>query len=135
MSRMKVLNKNDCERIKHVIEDTAIASESDRSNLRELQYCITHSRQVEPRKMRPDVVTMNSRFTLKDVGNGRTEVCSLVFPSDLNGRGTVSVLSPMGSQLLGSTVGTVIKTDSPNIRYLKIEEIQYQPEAAGHFHL
>jgi regulator of nucleoside diphosphate kinase len=60
-----------------------------------------------------------------------------VFPTDADlDNGKISILAPLGTALLGYRVGDIIKWRRPQgDRQLKIEEIVYQPEAAGDFHL
>ncbi|MEO5830456.1 MAG: GreA/GreB family elongation factor, partial [Rhodanobacter sp.] len=50
--------------------------------------------------------------------------------------GTVSILAPVGSALLGLARDQQIDWPTPDgrKRRLKVLEIAYQPEAAGHFH-
>jgi regulator of nucleoside diphosphate kinase len=62
---------------------------------------------------------------------------TLVFPSAANiAENKLSVLAPLGMALLGYRKGDVIKWPVPSgIRKLKVDEIVYQPEAAGDYHL
>jgi len=93
---------------------------------------------VDPRDMPPRVVTMNStvRFTLQDVDG---EWCrTLVYPKDAGGGGdTLSLLSPVGSALLGLAEGDTIEWAGPGGKNVtvKVLEVTYQPERAGDFHL
>jgi len=46
------------------------------------------------------------------------------------------VLAPIGTALLGERVGAEIRWEVPaGVRRLRIEELLYQPEAAGDYHL
>jgi regulator of nucleoside diphosphate kinase len=85
----------------------------------------------------PQVITMNSRFVVRDRRTGRLETFTLVYRSDCGGLdGSVSVLTPLGASLLGARVGDVIEWRfRGGVRELKIEQVLYQPEAAGDFHL
>jgi regulator of nucleoside diphosphate kinase len=60
-----------------------------------------------------------------------------VFPADANyEEGKISILAPLGTALLGYRVGDVVYWHVPRgVRQLRIDEILYQPEAAGHYHL
>lgn len=68
----------------------------------------------------PGVVTMNS-----------TVRC----PEDVAGEGKVSILAPVGTALLGLTIGQTIDWPAPSGKTLKLTllEIEYQPEAAGDY--
>jgi regulator of nucleoside diphosphate kinase len=50
-------------------------------------------------------------------------------------RGRISVLAPLGIAILGQRVGDVVAVRAPGgVRKLLIENVLYQPEAAGDFH-
>jgi regulator of nucleoside diphosphate kinase len=86
----------------------------------------------------PDVVTMNSRVRFADEDRGAPQEVTLVYPEDASpNTACVSVLSPVGSALLGLKVGQAIEwpfSDGHRARY-RVLAVGYQPEAAGHFHL
>ena len=92
---------------------------------------------VEPKDVPPSVVTMNStvRFAIEPSGE---EFClTLVYPKDMNGDGDrISVLAPVGSALLGLTIGDRMEWPRPGggLIQVRIVEIVYQPERAGEFH-
>ncbi|RYZ45795.1 MAG: nucleoside diphosphate kinase regulator [Myxococcaceae bacterium] len=85
-----------------------------------------------------NVVTMNSTVVFEDEeGGGKREV-TLVYPKDANSdAGRISILAPVGSALLGLSVGQTVEWPLPNgrTRRLRIVAVPYQPEAAGHFDL
>ena len=93
---------------------------------------------VEPWDMPPSVVTMNStvRFRLEDAGG---EWCrTLDNPKDDNhDEDTVTILSPVGSALLGLSEGDRVRWERAGGRSIGVEvvEVIYQPERAGQFHL
>jgi len=83
------------------------------------------------------VVTMHSQVRIRDLRTDDLETYTLVYPEDADiNDGKLSVLAPLGTALLGTRVGQVVKFDVPaGQRRLKVEKILYQPEAAGDFHL
>jgi regulator of nucleoside diphosphate kinase len=85
-----------------------------------------------------DVVTMNSTVVFEDEETGERREVTLVYPKDAKSEeGRISVLAPVGSALIGLSVGQVIEWPLPagRTRRLRIVAVPYQPEAAGHFHL
>ena len=86
---------------------------------------------VDGDEVPPAVVTMNStvRFTL---GNSGEEFCmTLVYPREA-GDQAISVLSPVGSALLGLAVGSSIEWAGPKGPLLvKVLDVVYQPERDG----
>jgi regulator of nucleoside diphosphate kinase len=79
-----------------------------------------------------DVITMNSEVRMHDLDSGSSQRYKLVFPSQFRWDFSVSVLAPIGTAMLGYRVGDVIEWPVPRgIRRLKVQEVIYQPEAAG----
>lgn len=135
MRKGKVFTRYDYERLKEIICSENNSPGLDKRNLDVLKRDLEHSRLVDPHDIRPNIVTMNSKFSLKNLGNGRKQVFSLVFPQDCKEKDSLNVFSGIGAQIIGSPVGTVIKQNPADSQYFLIEEILYQPEASGHYHL
>jgi regulator of nucleoside diphosphate kinase len=93
---------------------------------------------IPPENAPPTLVTMNSRVVFENVHTGRRREVTLVYPKEADAeRGRISVFSPVGSALLGLSVGQEIHWVLPNgtpARF-RISEVVYQPEAAGDYHL
>jgi regulator of nucleoside diphosphate kinase len=75
-----------------------------------------------------DVVTMNSRVRYFDDGAERH--AKLVYPPEADGRGRVSVLSPLGATLLGLAAGAEVQARFPGSarRRIRVAEVVSQPE-------
>ncbi len=90
---------------------------------------------VVPREQIPaDVVTMHSRVVFEDEGTGERREITLVYPGRADiAAGAISVLTPVGTALLGLRVGQSIAWELPGggKRRYRIVEVPYQPEAAG----
>ncbi|AMM52798.1 GreA/GreB family elongation factor [Rufibacter sp. DG15C] len=84
-----------------------------------------------------DVVTMHSQVRLREKKSGVVMDLSLVYPKEADvATRKISVLAPVGSAILGRKVGEEIECPAPGGTLLyEIEEVMYQPEAAGDFHL
>ncbi len=80
---------------------------------------------------------MNSTVRLKDLDTEKEMIYTVVFPSDADvAQNKISVLAPIGTALIGYRVGDIITWKVPaGLRKLRVEEIIYQPEAAGHYDL
>lgn len=85
---------------------------------------------VEPDEIPDDVVTMNSHVRLRDIESGQEMNYRLVFPAQAWGRpGALSVLSPLGTALLGYRVGDTLRAKTPGgERQLQVLELLHQPE-------
>ena len=101
----------------------------------ELAHELERAIVVDPRQVASDVVTMNSRAVLR-VDDEEREV-ALVYPEDADERaGKLSVCSDMGTAILGYRAGDAFDWRMPQrTRHIRIEQVLYQPEAAGDFHL
>ena len=85
-------------------------------------------------QMPEDVVTMNSSVVLLDLDTGSQRLCTLVYPGYFSGApDRVSVLAPLGTELLGARIGAEIEYESATkgLKRVKVMDIVYQPEAAG----
>ncbi len=101
-----------------------------------LRHELNRATLVSPAEVPPDVVTMNSTVRFTDDSSGSNYELSLVYPNAAGSPETVSVLAPIGSALLGLSVGQTISWQLPGGRELQLRvlEIVQQPEASGIFH-
>lgn len=92
---------------------------------------------IDSEDVPPNVVTMTSRVRLMDVIENQPMVVTLTFLKDTDfGAGKLSVLSSIGTAILGYAGGDVIEWRVPaGLRRIKIEKVLYQPEAEGDYHL
>lgn len=88
---------------------------------------------VDGNSVQHDVVTMNSRVRLRDLDTGDNEVYTLVYPLMADpGENRISILAPVGTAIIGCSVGDVIEWPVPaGVRRLLVEDVLYQPENAG----
>ena len=109
----------------------------DRADLKRLAGELEHGTLVDSKDVAPTVVTMNSRVQLCDLDTGEVSEYTLVFPKDADiENGKISVMSPIGTAILGYSVGDTIEWAVPaGRRRIRIDAIPYQPEAAGDYHL
>ncbi|MCK9539971.1 nucleoside diphosphate kinase regulator [Dokdonella sp.] len=92
---------------------------------------------VDPDKVPPNVVTMNSTVRFVTDSSGHEFEYTLVYPKDANNdAGRISVLAPVGSALLGLAVGDEIEWPRPGggTTRVRIVEVTFQPERAGELH-
>lgn len=108
-----------------------------REHLDQLEEELRRAKTVPPSNISGDVVTMNSQVRVKDLDAGTETVYTLVFPGEADAaKNKISILAPVGTALIGYRVGDTVEWKVPSgMRRLKIEEIVYQPEASGDFHL
>ncbi|MBI2726714.1 MAG: GreA/GreB family elongation factor [Polaromonas sp.] len=83
-----------------------------------------------------DLVTMNSRVEVVDVHTHHRQVLTICYPGDAEPTAEhISVLSPVGSSLLGLRAGDTARWLTPHGEgcAAQIVAIQYQPEATGDY--
>lgn len=89
---------------------------------------------VDPEEVPGNLVTMNSAVQFVDEESGQEWEITLVFPgrAEIESK-RISVFAPIGTALLGLSVGDSIEWPLPNgrSRHLRVVGITYQPEAAG----
>lgn len=131
------VTKIDRQRLTDMLEEALARGSRDAVFLKDLSQELSRAKDVDPKEVPPDVVTMNSRVVLEDLGSGETMEYTLVFPDQANvEQGRLSVVSPIGTAILGYSKGDSISWHTPGgSRKLKIVSIPFQPEAAGQFHL
>ena len=127
----------DFDRLKDFI---SVASEFDYSNrydLSELALELRRAKIVDSKEIPSNVVTMNSRVKLRDVDTNEEMEFTLVFPGNSNiDEGKISVMVPIGTAILGYSVGDTIEWHVPaGKRRIRIGKILYKSEAAGNYYL
>ena len=127
------VSRIDLERIEALLERQPVA---EAAHFEALRAELDRAEVVEPAAMPDHIVTMNSTVTFKDEGNDERLTLTLVYPAAAGAPGTVSILAPVGSALLGLSRDQQIDWPTPDGRQrrLRVLEISYQPEAAGHYH-
>lgn len=124
-------------RLQGLIETGSGFGHRDKKHLMDLEDELSRARVVPSKTIPGDVITMNSKVRLIDLDSGGEMTYSLVFPGDANvAENKISVLAPIGTALIGYRVGDTIEWKVPGgLKKLKVEEILYQPERAGDYHL
>lgn len=92
---------------------------------------------LEPEEMPSTVVTMNSTVRFVIEPTGKEFELTLSYPKDVGEDGDrISVTAPIGSALLGLSVGQSIGWPLPGGRTatVRIIDVVYQPERAGDYH-
>lgn len=138
MSLRKIyITATDRERLMDMVETALAGKNRDTAFLKELARELAGAETVDSKAVPATVVTMNSRVVVQDVGTGEISEYTLVFPEKADiSQGRLSVVSPIGTAILGYAKGDTITWQTPGgPRQIRIEEIPYQPEAAGDYHL
>lgn len=126
----------DLERIEELLESGAVRN---LPGVDALQGELDRASVVDPEEVPPDLVTMNSTVLVLDEASNTQSELTLVYPQSAqptSPASPVSVLAPVGSALLGLSVGQSITWAAPNGRQLRLRvlAVKNQPEASGLFY-
>ncbi len=137
-TRAITVTRTDLARLQQLLQSQfAIAIGEGRPHLAELADALDQAQWVDSQSIRPNVITMNSTFKLVDVQRDESETYTLVYPEEACiAEGKLSILSPLGSQLLGRNVGQdVCFSVSDRKVHKRVAKIWFQPERVGAFNL
>ncbi|TDK60000.1 nucleoside diphosphate kinase regulator [Sapientia aquatica] len=129
-----IVSTFDFERIEQLLDSSALRNEA---SVKALALELERAELVAPEEIPADVITMNSKARFIDDASGTEYDLTLVYPHHANLPDSVSILAPVGSALLGMSVGQTIEWQVPSGKnvQLRILAILYQPEANGEFNL
>jgi len=132
-----IVTRLDVQRLERLI-DSLDEKMQESPGVLALQDELDRADQVGHEEIPAGVVTMNSRVHCREEASGKDYHLTLVYPKDANAdEGKISILAPIGSALLGLSVGEQIDWPAPGGKTLKLKllEVEYQPEAAGNYDL
>ena len=129
-----VLTSRDFDRLEALLDSLPRNGFPDKANL---QTELKRAEVVPPEKIPPDVVTMNSTVRFTIAGSSEDFRLTLVYPKDVESQpDRISVLAPIGSALLGLSVGDELEWPRPGggMTKVRVVEVVYQPERSGELH-
>jgi regulator of nucleoside diphosphate kinase len=131
------ITRFDKDRLLDLIEGVRANAKKSNANLDMLEMELTRGILVDPDKVPHDVITMNSTVQITDMDSGEKITYALVFPANADiSENRLSILAPLGTALLGYRIGNIIEWTVPaGVRRLRVDDVLYQPEAAGRFDL
>jgi regulator of nucleoside diphosphate kinase len=131
LSRQVYITENDRIRLKKLISDALLEGLQSDKSFGELNMEIEKAKVVDIKQLPGDVITMNSKILIQ-LGENEEEV-TLVYPQEADLiENKISVLSPIGTAILGYREGDTVEWTVPSgVMEVKVKKILYQPEAAG----
>ncbi|MEO7400964.1 MAG: GreA/GreB family elongation factor [Polaromonas sp.] len=126
----RVLTELDHIRISNLLKHPGMAFAA------ELEAVIDNAELISSYQVPPGLVTMNSQVLIADAQTGEERRLTLCYPPDADPvTGFVSVLSPVGTGLLGLAEGEIAQWAAPNgaKASAKIVKVLFQPEESGEF--
>lgn len=132
-----IVNRLDYARIKKSISDARQFNSISKADADKLISELDSASIVEPESVPSDVVTMNTIVKLSFLNNDKQVQFQIVYPDQANFKeNKISIFSPIATALIGYRLKDEIEWIVPSgITRMRIDEIIYQPEAAGHLNL
>ena len=130
-----ILNRLDYARIKKCIKDArqfrSITSDEEQQLMKELDSAMI----VDPEAIPSNVVTMNSVVKVHFLNSSKQLQFQIVYPHQADMKQhKISIFSPIATALIGYKTGDEIEWIVPaGLTKIRINEIIYQPEAAGDY--
>jgi regulator of nucleoside diphosphate kinase len=121
----------DLARLNALLASPAARAQADLDDLRKE---LDRAQVVEPEAMPPNVATMNSTIRFAIEPSGKEFELTLSYPEDVRGQpDRISILAPVGSALLGLSVGQEIEWPVPGGKIVRVRviDVSYQPERSG----
>ena len=133
MERDLHINELDHKRLMRLIADALNGVTEQSNSLRSLQVELARATVVNADELPRDVVTMRSRVLIM-LDDEEKEI-TLVYPNEANlSTGKISILSPVGTAIIGYRVGDVVNWLTPGgLKRIRIKKVLYQPEASGDY--
>jgi regulator of nucleoside diphosphate kinase len=132
-----ILSKLDFSRIHKCIHDARQMNTFGINEAENLLNELNNAKVVEPDEIPHDVVTMNSIVRISFLNAKETLQFQIVYRDQANIKeNKITIFSPVATALIGYKVSDEIEWIVPSgMTKLRIDEIIYQPEAAGDFNL
>jgi regulator of nucleoside diphosphate kinase len=131
LSKLDFMRIMDC--IKEGRRNNSITIQEADSLLKELRSAEV----VDPHEVPADIVTMNTVVKFSFLNTNKTVVFQIVYPDKANIKeNKVSIFSSIATALIGYKVGDEIEWMTPaGLTRIRIDEIIFQPEAAGQYYV
>ncbi|MGF1587024.1 MAG: nucleoside diphosphate kinase regulator [Bacteroidales bacterium] len=132
-----ILNRLDFLRIQKSIDNAKLVKSINANEAESLLHELNSATIVEPEEIPSNVVTMNSIVKISFLNSNQQTQFQIVYPQQANLKEKkISIFSPIATALIGCQVGDEVEWIVPaGPTKIRIDEIIYQPEAAGDFTL
>lgn len=124
-----IVSSLDMDRISALMDQMANLS----AELERLEDELDRATIMSPEALPADVVRMHSTVKFKFTGNDKEIVKTLIYPHEVKGESDVSIFAPVGSALLGLSIGQQLTWPMPGggEKTIEILDIIHQPESLG----
>lgn len=120
------VSQADHARLSKLIEELAASGAKSRG-MEGLRTELQRANVVDTAAISADLVTLNSLVSIRDEDTGELETYTVTLPEDADPEESkISILSPIGTGLLGYSVGDWVEWETPGgLRHLRIESVEH----------
>jgi regulator of nucleoside diphosphate kinase len=135
MSRKIYITESDKAKLMKIINKAKHENLDDNLHLKNLEAEIETATVTSTVHLPGNVITMNTKAVL--LVDDMEEEYTLVYPSEADiSENKISVLSPIGTAILGYSEGDIIEWKVPNgTTQIEVMKVLFQPEASGLYDL
>lgn len=135
MARKIFITESDKDKLLKLINQTKYVDLDNNLHLKDLEAEIEKANVTKAEELPGDVITMNTRVIL--LMDGSEEEVTLVYPNEADIlEDKISVLSPIGTAILGYREGDIIEWKVPSgTAQIEIKKVLFQPESSGQYNL
>lgn len=114
--------------LSRIVNELLLSGEKVPSSIHKLRDELNRAEILNASEISPKTVVLNALVKLRDLETDELEEWILTLPNDANSdQKRISVLAPVGTAILGFSVGDEIEWEMPNgTRTLKIEHVQHK---------
>jgi regulator of nucleoside diphosphate kinase len=137
MKKQIFITDFDLKRFKWLLSNSHKFDETYKKYLFDLEEELKEAVIVDQKAVPANIITMHSKFKIKDIDTNEENIYTLVFPFDASQEeNKLSILTSIGISVIGSEAGRVFECESPSgKRNCRIEEILFQPESQGNYYV
>ena len=131
MARKIYITEADKQKLQKLISHFSLSESNNKEYVENLDSELSRAQVVKKSDIPNNIITMNSKVLL--LLDGEDEEVLLVYPSDADiSDNRISVLSPIGTAILGYREGDIIEWKVPSgVTKIEVKKVLYQPEASG----
>lgn len=132
-----IINKLDFLRIQKCIDEAKTVKSISAGEAESLMRELNSAEIMEPEKIPSNVVTMHSIVRISFLNTNKQIQFQIVYPREANLKeNKISIFSPVATALIGFQAGDEVEWIVPGgLTKIRVDEIVYQPEAAGDYSL
>ncbi|MCE5229663.1 GreA/GreB family elongation factor [bacterium] len=132
-----MITELDYKRLMGMMHNSIQSHPAEQFHFLDLYHGILGAEVVKSEEIPNDIVTMRSVVSLANPETGQTRRVELAYPNEADPTANkISILSPLGTAIIGNHVGIVVEyNDCDGRSQFRIDSLEYQPEAAGRYDL